>query len=303
MSHEGNDSLKSIFFALGANAAIFLAKLAAALITGSGAMLAEAIHSLADTGNQILLLVGIKQSRRPPTLDYPLGFGKSIYFWSFIVALIMFSLGGMFSIYEGVHKLQHPEPLSSPWLAVAVLLFSIAAESASLWGCLREVNKVRGERSLATWFRESRQSELLVVFGEDLAALLGLTFALFAVGITIATGNPFYDALGSIVIGVLLVLIAFLIGVEVKSLLIGQGVEPARKKEMIESLEQEEKIEKVFNFITYQLGNDVMVAVKAQMQNCSTADELVDAINECEVRLKERFPEILWLFFEPDNKK
>ena len=303
MSHEGNDSLKSIFFALGANAAIFLAKLAAALITGSGAMLAEAIHSLADTGNQILLLVGIKQSRRPPTLDYPLGFGKSIYFWSFIVALIMFSLGGMFSIYEGVHKLQHPEPLSSPWLAVAVLLFSIAAESASLWGCLREVNKVRGERSLATWFRESRQSELLVVFGEDLAALLGLTFALFAVGITIATGNPLYDALGSIVIGVLLVLIAFLIGVEVKSLLIGQGVEPARKKEMIESLEQEEKIEKVFNFITYQLGNDVMVAVKAQMQNCSTADELVDAINECEVRLKERFPEILWLFFEPDNKK
>ena len=303
MSHEGNDSLKSIFFALGANAAIFLAKLAAALITGSGAMLAEAIHSLADTGNQILLLVGIKQSRRPPTLDYPLGFGKSIYFWSFIVALIMFSLGGMFSIYEGVHKLQHPEPLSRPWLAVAVLLFSIVAESTSLWGCLREVNKVRGERSLATWFRESRQSELLVVFGEDLAALLGLTFALFAVGITMATGNPFYDALGSIVIGGLLVLIAILIGVEVKSLLIGQGVEPARKKEMIEFLEQEEKIDKVFNLLTYQLGNDVMVAVKARMQNCSTADELVDAINECEVRLKKRFPEILWLFFEPDNKK
>jgi len=303
MSHEGNDSLKSIFFALGANAAIFLAKLAAALITGSGAMLAEAIHSLADTGNQILLLVGIKQSRRPPTLDYPLGFGKSIYFWSFIVALIMFSLGGMFSIYEGVHKLQHPEPLSRPWLAVAVLLFSIAAESVSLWGCLREVNKVRGERSLATWFRESRQSELLVVFGEDLAALLGLTFALFAVGITMATGNPFYDALGSIVIGGLLVLIAILIGVEVKSLLIGQGVEPARKKEMIESLEQEDKIDKVFNLLTYQLGNDVMVAVKARMQNCATADELVDAINDCEIRLKERFPEILWLFFEPDNKK
>ncbi len=303
MSHQGNDSLKSIFFALGANAAIFLAKLAAALITGSGAMLAEAIHSLADTGNQILLLVGLKQSRRPPTPDYPLGFGKSIYFWSFIVALIMFSLGGMFSIYEGVHKLQHPEPLSSPWLAVAVLIFSIAAESASLWGCLREVNKVRSGRSLATWFRESRQSELLVVFGEDLAALLGLTFALFAVGLTIATGNPLYDALGSIVIGGLLVLIAILIGVEVKSLLIGQGVEPAQKKKMLESLEQEEKVEKVLNLLTYQLGNDVMVAVKAQMQNCSTADELVDAINECEVRLKERFPEILWLFFEPDNKK
>lgn len=303
MSHQGNDSLKSIFFALGANAAIFLAKLVAALMTGSGAMLAEAIHSLADTGNQILLLVGLKQSKRPPTPDYPLGFGKSIYFWSFIVALIMFSLGGMFSIYEGVHKLQHPEPLSRPWLAVAVLVFSIVAESVSLWGCLREVNKVRGERSLVTWFRESRQSELLVVFGEDLAALLGLTFALFAVGVTMATGNPFYDALGSIVIGALLIVIAVLIGVEVKSLLIGQGVEPALKQKMIESLEQEDTIENVLNLLTFQLGNDVMVAVKAQMQNCVTADELVNAINDCESRFKERFPEILWLFFEPDNKK
>ncbi len=302
MAHQSN-SLKSIFFALGANSAIFVAKLAAALVTGSGAMLAEAIHSLADTGNQVLLLVGLKQAKRPPTPEYPLGFGKSIYFWSFIVALIMFSLGGMFSIYEGIHKLQHPEPLSRPWIAIGVLVFSIFAESVSLWGCLREVNKVRGDRSLARWFRESRQSELLVVFGEDLAALLGLCFALVAVGVTMVTGNPFYDALGSIVIGGLLIVIAVLIGVEVKNLLIGQGVEPSLKKEMVASLEQEEKVEQVLNLLTLQLGNDVMVAVKAKMQDCATGDDMVEAINACEARFRTRFPETLWLFFEPDNKK
>jgi len=303
MSHTESNSLKSIFFALGANSAIFIAKLAAALITGSGAMMAEAIHSLADTGNQLLLLVGLKQSRRPPTPNYPLGFGKSIYFWSFIVALIMFSLGGMFSIYEGVHKLQHPEPLASPWLAVGVLLFSITAESVSLWGCLREINKVRGKRSLFAWFRESRQSELLVVFGEDAAALLGLTFALAAIGLTMITGNPMYDAMGSIVIGGLLIIVAVGIGIEVKSLLIGQGVEPALKREMVAALEEEEKVNEVLNLLTFQLGKDVMVAVKARMQNCATANDLVDAINACEARFKGRFPETMWLFFEPDNEK
>jgi cation diffusion facilitator family transporter len=302
MSHE-SDSLKSIFFALGANSAIFVAKLGAALVTGSGAMLAEAIHSLADTGNQLLLLVGLKQSKRPPTPDYPLGFGKSIYFWSFIVALIMFSLGGMFSVYEGVHKLQHPEPLSSPWIAVGVLIFSIVAEGVSLWGCLREVNKVRGDRSLFRWFKETRQSELLVVFGEDFAALLGLSFAMVAIGATMLTGNPVYDAFGSIVIGSLLILIAICIGIEVKSLLIGQGVEPELKKRMVASLEEEAKVAEVLNLLTFQLGKDVMVAVKARMENCESADEMVDAINSCEKRFRLQFPETLWLFFEPDNKK
>ncbi len=302
MSH-GSDSLKSIFFALGANSAIFVAKLGAALVTGSGAMLAEAIHSLADTGNQILLLVGLKQAKRPPTPDYPLGFGKSIYFWSFIVALIMFSLGGMFSVYEGVHKLQHPEPLSRPWIAVGVLVFSIVAEGISLWGCLREVNKIRGDRSLFQWFRETRQSELLVVFGEDFAALVGLSFALVAIGVTMLTGNPVYDAFGSIVIGSLLILIAIFIGVEVKSLLIGQGVEPELKKKMVASLEEEEKVAEVLNLLTFQLGKDVMVAVKARMESCESADEMVAAINSCEKRFRLQFPETLWLFFEPDNKK
>ena len=180
MAH-GADPIKSIFFALGANLAIAIAKLVAAVLTGSGSMMAESIHSLADCCNQLLLLVGIKHAKRPPSPDYPLGFGKAVYFWSFIVALILFSMGGLYSIYEGIHKLHHPKPLNYALVAVGVLLFSIIAESVSMWGCLREVNKERRGRSLRQWFRETRQSDLLVVFGEDLAALIGLSFALIAV--------------------------------------------------------------------------------------------------------------------------
>ncbi len=297
---EGANSVTSILFALGANLSIFIAKLVAALITSSGSMLAEAIHSLADSGNQILLLVGLKQSKRPPTLDHPLGYGKSIYFWSFVVALIMFSMGGIFSIYEGIHKLQHPEPVTSPWIAVGVLVFSIIAESVSLWGCVREVNKVRRGKSYFRWFRESRESELIVVFGEDLAALLGLFFALVAVSITMITGDPMYDALGSIMIGVLLVVIAFMIGVEVKRLLIGQSAAPEIEEEMKEFLLTLPAIKHVYNMITLQLGKDVMVAVKAEMEEFDTQHEMIEAINECEKKLKESFPQVVWSFFEPD---
>ena len=299
MAGQAN-SLKSIFFALGANLAIFVAKLAAALYTGSGAMLAEAIHSLADSGNQLLLIVGLRGAKRPPSDQHPLGYGKTIYFWSFIVALILFSMGGMFSVYEGIHKLQHPEPLAAPWLAVFVLLFSIIAEGISLWGCLREVNKIRGKDSLFTWFRESRQSELLVVFGEDLAALLGLAFALVAVVLSILTANPFFDASGSIVIGALLIIVALLIGLQVKRLLIGQGVAPATKEAITVFLLEQQEIKQVFNLITLQLGSDVMVAVKAEMADYQSQKEMIEAINRCEQRLKKSFPQVIWSFFEPD---
>ena len=294
------NSLTSIFFALGANLAIFAAKLAAAVHTGSGAMLAEAIHSLADSGNQLLLIVGLRRAKRPPNDEHPLGYGKTIYFWSFIVALILFSMGGMFSIYEGIHKLRHPEPLTSPWLAIGVLGFSIIAESISLWGCLREVNKIRGNLGLFAWFRESRQSELLVVFGEDLAALIGLTFALLAVGLTMLTGNPFFDASGSIVIGLLLIIIALMIGIEVKQLLIGQGVDPVTKLAITSFLLEQEEIKSIYNLITLQLGSDVMVAVKAEMIDYQNQREMIEAINRCEQRLKKAFPQIIWSFFEPD---
>ena len=169
MSAPAN-SLKSILYALGANLAIAVAKLAAAIHTGSGAMLAEAVHSIADCGNQGLLIWGLKSARTPPSPDYPLGWGKAIYFWSFIVAIMLFSLGGLFAIYEGLHKLGEPEQMEAPWVAIAVLLFSIVAESISLWGCVREINKVRAGRSLWHWLRESRQSELVVILGEDIAA-------------------------------------------------------------------------------------------------------------------------------------
>jgi len=299
MAH-GADSVKSIFFALGANLAIAIAKLVAAVLTGSGSMMAETIHSLADCCNQLLLLLGIKHAKRPPSQDYPLGFGKAVYFWSFIVALILFSMGGLYSIYEGIHKLHHPKPLNYALVAVGVLLFSIIAESVSMWGCLREVNKERRGRSLRQWFRETRQSDLLVVFGEDLAALIGLSFALFAVTLTIITGNPAYDAIGSILIGALLVVIALLIGVEVQALLIGQSIEPEQRAQMLDFLQQRDEIDHVFNLLTLQLGNDVMVAVKAKMVPMDSAESLMQAINRCEADLKQAFPYVLWSFFEPD---
>ena len=294
------DSLKTIFYALGANFAIFIAKLAAAIVTGSGAMTAEAVHSLADCGNQILLLVGLKSAKAPPSPDHPLGHGKAVYFWSFLVALMLFSVGGAFSIYEGVHKLRHPEPLKWGWIAVGVLAFGVLAESFSMWGCLREVNKARGQRGLWRWFRESRQSELIVIFGEDLAALLGLVFALVAVLSTMASGNPVFDAIGTLVIGVLLIVIAVFIAVEVKALLIGQSVDPELRQEIHAFIEQRPEVARLFNLITLQLGPDVMVSVKAEMRRDTSALDLIEAINAVERDLKLRFPEIRWSFFEPD---
>jgi len=294
------DSLKTIFYALGANFSIFLAKSIAAVITGSGAMTAEAVHSLADCGNQGLLLIGMKSAKTPPSTDHPLGHGKAVYFWSFLVALMLFSVGGAFSIYEGVHKLAHPEPLRRAWIAVAVLTFGVVAEAGSMWGCLHEVNKARGKRSLWRWFRESRQSELIVIFGEDLAALLGLVFALVAVLLTIVTGEPIFDAIGTLAIGVLLVVIAVFIAIEVKALLIGQSVDPEQKAEILRFLDARPEIARVFNLITLQLGTDVMVAVKAEMSRDLSTKGIVDAINAVEKDMKARFPDIRWSFFEPD---
>jgi cation diffusion facilitator family transporter len=294
------DSRRAIFLALGANFAIFVAKLVAALFTGSGAMLAEAVHSLADCANQGLLLLGMRQAKRPPSADYPLGWGRALYFWSFLVAMMLFSVGGMFSIYEGVHKLTHAEPLSYPWLAVGVLVFSIVMESVSMHGCMQEVNKAREGRPLWTWFRETRASELLVIFGEDLAALIGLCLALLAVLLTMLTGNLLFDAMGTIAIGVLLIVVAVAIAVEVKALLIGQGVEPRRRAEMVAFLEARPEIARVFNVLTLQMGSDVMVAIKAEMRPTPTNRSLVEAINIVEAEFRAEFKDVRWSFFEPD---
>ncbi len=300
MSH-GADSLKSVFYALFANGAVAIAKGLAAWVTGSGAMLAEAIHSLADCSNQLLLLIGLKKAKRPPSSDYPLGYGKEIYFWSFLVALVLFTLGGVFSIYEGWHKLHQPEALKSPWLAIGVLVFAMVAEGLALLGCIREINKIRpAEQNYWRWFRDTRRSELMVVFGEDLAALLGLSLAMCALLAAIATGNPVYDAWGSMAIGLLLIVVALMIGVEIKALLVGQGVEAHTRAEMIAFLESEPAIDEVFNVLTLQLGRDVMVAVKAKMHERTGAKKLVADINHTESLFRQRFPQVQWLFFEPD---
>ena len=299
MSGHAN-SLKAIFLALGANFAIFVSKLVAALVTGSGAMLAEAVHSLADCGNQGLLLLGMRQAKKPPSDEYPLGWGRALYFWSFLVAILLFSVGGMFSVYEGVHKLSHPEPLKWPWLALGVLVFGIVAEGISMRGCMQEVNKARGNQPLWTWFRETRSSELLVIFGEDLAALIGLCLAALAVGATMLTGNLMFDALGTLAIGVLLLVVAMLLAVEVKALLIGQGVEPRRRAELLTFLKSRPEVAEVLNLITLQMGPDVMVAVKAKMEPASSDRGLIDAINAVEAAMKAEFTDIRWSFFEPD---
>ena len=293
------DSVRTILYALGANLAIAAAKTGAAIATGSSAMLAEAIHSYADSGNQGLLLLGLRRAKRPPTPDYPLGYGKAVFFWSFIVALVLFSIGGLFSVYEGWHKLAQPEPLSYPWVAVGILVFGLAAESVSLRACLAEVNKVRGGRTLWRWFRDTRHSELVVVLGEDLAALFGLTLALLAVLATIASGDPLWDAAGSMAIGVVLIAVAIGIAVEIKGLLIGQSAEPETEARLRQFLEARGEVEKVYRVLTLQLGASLMVAVKAQMKAHTTA-KLVAAINATEAALRAEFPEIQWLFFEPD---
>ena len=294
------DSLKSILFALGANFAIALAKTAGAVFTGSSALLAEAIHSYADCGNQALLIWGLKSAKQAASPDHPLGHGRAIYFWSFIVALMLFSMGGLFSIYEGVHKLHDTEPVKYAWVAVGILTFGVAAESVSLWGALREINKERGELGLWQWFRTSRQSELLVIFGEDLAALGGLTLALGFIGLSMVTGNPMWDAVGSIGIGVLLVLVAVLVGIEVKALLVGQSAEPQVLARLRAHIEAQPEVAQVYSLITQQLGSEIMVAVKARMQPMESDLALIGAINAVERRIRGEFTQVRWIFFEPD---
>lgn len=298
---SANGSTKAILYALAANGGIAIAKGWAAWYTLSGAMLAEAIHSLADCANQGLLLLGLKRAQRPASEQHPLGYGKAIYFWSFLVAIMLFSMGGMFSIYEGVHKLQHPVMPNSPWVAVAVLAVAILLEWGSLTGALIEVKKVKGQRSFWRWFRESRQGELVVVVGEDLAALAGLVLALAAVLLTIYTGNPVYDALGTVAIGVVLLVVAVAVAIEVKGLLIGESADPEVQGAIRMFVEARPEVVEIYRVITLQLGTDVMVSIKARMREETSAGELVDDINAIEQALKVQFPQVRWSFFEPDR--
>lgn len=298
MSGHG-DSTKAVLVALGANLAIAVAKGVAAWFTRSGAMLAETVHSLADCGNQLLLLVGMKQAKGPPSPDHPLGRGKEIYFWSFLVAVMLFTIGGMYSVYEGLHKLAYPEPLEKWQWAVGVLLFSIVMEGYSTHACLKESAAERAGRSLWCWFRESRSAELIVVVGENIAALLGLAVALVFIALSIVTGDPVWDAIGTLLIGVLLVVVAVFVAIEVKAMLVGQSIDPRRQAEMRAFIAARPEIDTVYNIITLQLGTRSMVSVQARLRHDVGSATQIDAI-ERDFRLA--FPEVQWSFFEPEDK-
>jgi cation diffusion facilitator family transporter len=295
-----NSTARAILYAFLANFGIAIAKTWAAWLTGSGSMLAEAIHSYADTGNQVLLFLGLKQSQRPADKEHPLGYGKLSYFWSFVVAILLFSMGGLFSIYEGAHKLSNPEPLSQLWIAILVLVLAILLEGLSLFGALREIRKLRGKRSLRLWLKHTRNSELVVVLGEDIGAQLGLIFALGFLTLAEFTGNPVYDAIGSICIGVILIVISVFVAWRIRSLLVGRSAEPDIQDAIAEIIAEQDGIEFVFNTITLQFGPDTMLAAKIKIRSDMNIDEAVASINNLERELKARVPKLRWCFIEPD---
>jgi cation diffusion facilitator family transporter len=295
------DSTRAIFFALGANAGIAVIKFVAAAYTGSGAMLAEAIHSVADTANQLLLLLGMNRAQQAPTDEHPLGYQRVTYFYGMMVALLLFFVGGLFSVYEGWHRLAHPEPLRNATVALLVLGIAIVLESISLCGALREISKVRLGRSFVRWFRETRQSELMVVAGEDIAALGGLAFAFVAVLLAMATGNPLFDALGSIAVGVLLVLVSLAIMLEIKGMIVGESAEPALRAAIESNVSAHPDVKRVLNIITLQWGEHVVVAVRAEMVASANSDDLISSLHRAEASLRQAFPQARWVFFEPDR--
>lgn len=292
---------RAILYAFIANGGIAIAKTWAAWVTGSGSMLAEAIHSYADTGNQVLLYLGLRQSNKPPDPEHPLGYGKLSYFWSFIVALMLFSLGGLFSIYEGIHKFNHPEPLNSVWIAIGVLSVAIVLESFSLLGCLREISLIRQDRPFRQWLKHTRNSELVVVLGEDVAALLGLVLALFFISLAAITGDTVFDAIGSMCIGLILIVISVFLTIRVQSLLVGRSADPLIQASIDKIIGESDDIEKLFNAITLQFGPDTLLAAKIKMKPGLDIAQAVDDINELERRLKNEIPGLKWSFIEPDN--
>ncbi|MGE5337108.1 MAG: cation diffusion facilitator family transporter [Gemmatimonadota bacterium] len=303
MADSSGASLRAILFALGANAGIAITKFGAALYTGSGAMLAEAIHSVADCANQLLLLVGMRQARRPESAEHPLGQHRAVYYWSMIVALLLFFVGGAFSVYEGISRLLHPEPLKNAPVALAVLGIAVVLEAASLWGAMREIRKVQGARTFWRWFRETRQSELMVVAGEDIAALLGLVFAFIAIAAAMVTGNPALDALGSVAVGVLLMVVAIAVLQEIKAMIIGESAEPAVRAAIRAHIEARREVRNVISLITLQWGEKLIVAVQAEMHDPGSAAALIAAINDVEASIQQAFPQARWVFFEPDVRR
>ncbi|MFU8849678.1 cation diffusion facilitator family transporter [Micromonospora sp. SL1-18] len=293
---------RAIFAALAANIGIAITKFGAYLLTGSASMLAEAIHSVADSGNQGLLLLGGRRAQREATPQHPFGYGRERYIYAFIVSIVLFSLGGLFALYEAYHKLAHPEPITRfQWVPVAVLLVAIAMESFSFRTAMKESNQIRGGQSWVRFIRRAKAPELPVVLLEDTGALVGLVFALFGVGMTLATGNGKWDALGSAMIGVLLVVIAIVLAVETKSLLVGEGAEPKDLAAIEQAVTAGPEVERIIHMKTLYLGpEELMVAVKVAVSACETAEDVARGIDAVEARIRSAVPIAGVIYVEPD---
>ena len=300
MAADQGSSSKAILYALLANFGIAITKTGAAAYTNSGSMLAEAIHSYADCANQLLLFLGLKQADKPATPAHPLGFGKITYFWSFLVALLLFSMGGLFSIYEGWHKLHHPEPLNKVWVALSVLAIAIVLESGSLLGALREIARIRRGRSFGDWFKHTRNAELVVILGEDIAALAGLVIAFTFLSLASLTGDTRWDAAGSIAIGAVLIIVAIFIAARIQTLLIGKSAEPQLEQSIRGIINRDPAIEELLHTITLQMGPKVLLAAKVKMQAGLSIEEAVARLNDLEIEIKRLHPEVGWCFVEPD---
>jgi cation diffusion facilitator family transporter len=302
MSTEGGT--KAILAALAANAGIAITKFIAFLISGSSSMLAESVHSLADSGNQILLLIGGKRAKRQASAEHPFGYGRERYVYAFLVAIILFSVGGVFSIYEGVHKLQHPEPITTAWLPIAVLVVAIGLESFSLRTAMRESKPYRHGISILKFVRRHKSPELPVIVLEDIAALAGLVLALIGVVIAVITGDGVWDGAGTVAIGALLIVVALVLGVEMKSLLIGEGASAADLAKIRSAAEGTDEIESIIHMKSLYLGPDeILVAMKVAVPTDADAPEIAAAIDAVESRIRAAVPAATVIYIEPDIQR
>lgn len=294
---------KAILAALTANAGIAVAKFTGFLFTGSSSMLAESVHSVADTSNQGLLLLGQKTAQRKPTEEHPFGYGRDRYFYSFVVALLLFSLGSVFALYEGIHKIQHPEPLNHVWVAVLILLVAIGLESYSFATAIKESRELKGGLTWWQFIRQAKTPELPVVLLEDLGALVGLALALCGVGLTALTGNPVWDGVGTTCIGVLLGVIAVVLIIETKSLLIGEGASRDVLAEIVGELERG-SVEKVIHIRTQYLGpEELLIAAKIGMTPAMSVSEVAAEIDAAESRIRAKVPAARLIYLEPDLER
>ncbi|MFM9559161.1 MULTISPECIES: cation diffusion facilitator family transporter [Streptomyces] len=292
---------KAIVAALAANLAIAVAKFVAFLFSNSSSMLAESVHSLADSGNQALLLLGGKKAKREATPEHPFGYGRERYIYAFLVSIVLFSVGGMFALYEGYEKIKHPHAIEAWYWPVGVLLFAIIAESFSFRTAIKESNVLRGKKSWTEFVRHAKAPELPVVLLEDLGALVGLILALGGVGLALLTGDGVWDGIGTLCIGVLLILIAIVLAAETKSLLLGESAGAENVEKIANAVVDGETVTRVIHMRTLHLGpEELLVAAKIAVQHDDTATEIANAIDAAEARIREAVPIARVIYLEPD---